>query len=174
MSGGRFWNEQLDEMLTDLWKANVLSTAGIAEKLGAASRNAVIGRAHRLGLETQFPKFRGGQAIMKRARKPSLGMRDRETARKILLAKATADAVVALPEGVELMDPEHTWRGERRDDRPTACAIHELGGPVGIAPCKCRWPLGTFGEPATFYCGAPAVDPLAYCGHHAARSMARA
>jgi GcrA cell cycle regulator len=48
--GGMTWTEERIEVLTKLW-AEGLSASQIAAELGGgASRNAVLGKAHRLGL----------------------------------------------------------------------------------------------------------------------------
>jgi GcrA cell cycle regulator len=44
-----FWTEERVSALQQLW-AQGLSASQIAERLGSVTRNAVIGKAHRLGL----------------------------------------------------------------------------------------------------------------------------
>jgi GcrA cell cycle regulator len=43
------WNDERIDLLKKLW-AEGLSASGIASRLGDVSRNAVIGKVHRLGL----------------------------------------------------------------------------------------------------------------------------
>ena len=45
-----YWNDERNDVLKALWKDG-LSASQIAGKLGGVSRNAVIGKIHRLGLE---------------------------------------------------------------------------------------------------------------------------
>ena len=46
------WTEERNDMLRELW-AEWLSCSKIAAQLGSTTRNAVIGKAHRLGLESR-------------------------------------------------------------------------------------------------------------------------
>ncbi|MBM3594778.1 MAG: GcrA cell cycle regulator [Alphaproteobacteria bacterium] len=46
------WTEERIAMLTKMWESGATASQ-IAEKLGAVSRNAVIGKAHRLGLKAR-------------------------------------------------------------------------------------------------------------------------
>lgn len=47
-----FWTEERVTALQQLW-AQGLSASQIAERLGSVTRNAVIGKAHRLGLASR-------------------------------------------------------------------------------------------------------------------------
>lgn len=54
-SSSAFWVNH-DAQLRELWADRKLSTRVIASMLGATSRHAVIGRAHRIGLPPKNPK----------------------------------------------------------------------------------------------------------------------
>ena len=57
------WTDERIEQLRQMWQAG--STASqIAEALGGVSRNAVIGKAHRLGLQARPSPVRGGEAAV--------------------------------------------------------------------------------------------------------------
>jgi hypothetical protein len=49
---GSFWSEERVELLKSMWEAGA-SASEIANKLGGVTRNAVIGKIHRLGLGSQ-------------------------------------------------------------------------------------------------------------------------
>ena len=76
------WTDERNDRLRELW-ATGLSCAKIAARLGGTTRNAVIGKAHRLGLESrQSPiSFDAGS--------------DRTTQRRITRAHKQIHAVVA-------------------------------------------------------------------------------
>ncbi len=58
------WTQDRVQMLRDLW-AEGLSASQIAERLGGTTRNAVIGKAHRLHLKSRpSPIKRQGPAIL--------------------------------------------------------------------------------------------------------------
>lgn len=53
------WTEERIEQLKQLWGEG-LSASQIAEQLGGVSRNAAIGKAHRLGLPSRPSPIKGG------------------------------------------------------------------------------------------------------------------
>ena len=50
-----YWPEQRAERLRELWRLG-LSVDKIAAEIGGITRNAVIGKAHRLGLDVLYPR----------------------------------------------------------------------------------------------------------------------
>lgn len=64
------WTEERIEKLTKMWEGG--STASqIAEELGGVSRNAVIGKAHRLGLKARPSPVKANDASEPAAAKPA-------------------------------------------------------------------------------------------------------
>ncbi|MGH6659052.1 MAG: GcrA family cell cycle regulator, partial [Sphingomicrobium sp.] len=61
------WTEERIERLKKLW-ADGSTASQIAEELGGVSRNAVIGKAHRLGLEQRPSPVKPGE---EKAKKPA-------------------------------------------------------------------------------------------------------
>lgn len=55
------WTDERIEQLKRLWEAGNTASQ-IAEELGGVSRNAVIGKAHRLGLQSRPSPVRGGDS----------------------------------------------------------------------------------------------------------------
>ena len=71
------WTEERIERLKKMWHDG--STASqIADELGGVSRNAVIGKAHRLGLEQRPSPVKPGEE--KEAKKPAAAPSTRATA----------------------------------------------------------------------------------------------
>lgn len=62
------WTEERVELLKDLWGSG-MTAAQIADRLGDVSRNAVIGKAHRLGLSQPKPAMPRAPSQAKAARK---------------------------------------------------------------------------------------------------------
>src|SRR5262245_36209220 len=64
------WTDERIERLKAMWTKG--STASqIAEELGGVSRNADIGKAHRLGLESRPSPVKAGEEKEKKAKAPS-------------------------------------------------------------------------------------------------------
>jgi GcrA cell cycle regulator len=121
-----------------------LTCSEIAAEIGV-SRNAVIGKIHRLGLSSGRPA--GAQALgcPPRARRPRAPTQSR------LLRLAYAQA----PDGGEAIVFDTTV------DSAQPCSLVEL------AERKCRWPLGDPVKPDFAFCGNEAVTGFTYCMGHA-------
>lgn len=85
------WTDERIDQLKKLWeKGNTASQ--IAEELGGVSRNAVIGKAHRLGLKSRPSPVKSGN---KKAKTP------RKTKEKTVKPKTKTAAVTEAPKKVE-------------------------------------------------------------------------
>ena len=61
------WTEERIERLKAMWTKGATASQ-IAEELGGVSRNAVIGKAHRLGLESRPSPVKAGEEKEKKAK----------------------------------------------------------------------------------------------------------
>src|SRR5829696_8536452 len=61
------WTEERIERLKAMWTKGATASQ-IADELGGVSRNAVIGKAHRLGLESRPSPVRSGEEKEKKAK----------------------------------------------------------------------------------------------------------
>ncbi len=135
MDTGQPWSKPKDDMLRELWMAH--SAAEIAIRIGAASKNAVIGRARRLGLP---PKAKPA-----RAPPPRPSRKQKAEARKPRRSKplvAIVEAVVRAP-----LEPTRSFE---------ALVQHE-----------CRFPIGDPGTPGFGFCGRPVSGRVYCAAHHA-------
>jgi GcrA cell cycle regulator len=182
------WNEDQIAELRRLWAAGP-STAEIGRILGCG-KNAVVGKAHRLGLPSRpspiRTSLRSAQASARRAEHlrqvqalnaqgftaaamgARLGIRA-ETVGKLLRSVGLASpGRGALPAGAGLPDVPVVRRAAApRDALPSApVAAHPS---IRADRCGCRWPLG---EPRTAgfrFCNEPGVVPgKPYCAEHCA------
>ena len=64
------WTDERIDHLKKLWEKG-LTASQIAEELGGVSRNAVIGKAHRLGLKSRPSPVKSGDSKKKAAPKKS-------------------------------------------------------------------------------------------------------
>jgi GcrA cell cycle regulator len=152
------WTDERVEVLKKLW-ADGLSAAQIANKLGEVTRNAVIGKVHRLGLAGRAttirrpPRPRSNIALFP-ARSPQTQYRTfGNTALKIAMQpeerkSATIVPLRALPEL-----------------EPAPDGIIQL---VDLKECMCKWPVGDPMEEGFHFCGRKKAATGAYCEHHAA------
>jgi GcrA cell cycle regulator len=92
-----WWTEDRDADLKELWKVEGLTASHIAERIGAASRCAVLGRAQRLGLRKTLVRRPAVAETEKKAKSPWTKEKDAEL-RKLwevdgLSARGIADAM---------------------------------------------------------------------------------
>ncbi len=145
------WTDERVELLKKLW-SDGLSASQIAAELGGITRNAVIGKVHRLGLSG---RAKAPSSAIPRQRKPRAPSQMFRAARPMMRGN-TALAMPAYdydpepePEPIENIIPI----GQR-------CTLVELTEET------CRWPIGDPGSPDFFFCGGRRVAGLPYCGHH--------
>lgn len=137
------WTEERVEQLKTLW-AEGLSAAQIANKMGGVTRNAVIGKVHRLGLS--------GRAT------PAKPQRGRAPASEKKEEGATAKTV---QQEVKPVIPEPEF---------IAPLVLDSGDRMTVATIKnnmCKWPIG---DPATdefHFCGQSTLSGKSYCAYHA-------
>ena len=144
------WTDERVETLKKLW-AEGHSASQIAAELGGVTRNAVIGKVHRLGLAG---RAKSPSSAAPRPRKPRVAshmMRAPRTSMRGNTALAHAYDLDIEPEP-ELIDNVIPL-GQRR-------SLLELTEET------CRWPIGDPGTPDFFFCGGPAITSLPYCAYH--------
>ncbi len=123
--------------------ASGLSCSQIAAEIGV-TRNAVIGKIHRLGLSPGRPAA-PARSCPPRARQP------RSSPQRQFLRLMFAPAPGVAGEDAEPMPVESMQR----------CSLLDL------APDKCRWPVGDPCAADFAYCGNQAVAGFSYCDGHA-------
>ena len=147
------WTDDRVDRLRDLWGKG-LSASQIAAQLGdGITRNAVIGKAHRLGLEGRPSPIRGGGS----------GIRVRRRIRKPVLPSHPQTVTEAERRGrSRLVDQTPS---EPPLEIPTA-SVRKDGAP-GKGP-RCLWPIGDPGDPDFRFCGHTARPGRPYCNEHCA------
>ena len=150
------WTDDRVELLRKLW-LDGHSASQISAELGqGVTRNAVIGKVHRLGLSGRA-KAPGAQA--------AASMRERQTPRR-QPGRSMAPMVrgnVALA-----MQPRHFIEPAPKPVEQVVVPISERVTLMELKEAMCRWPLG---DPATAefrFCGIKSSGkPGPYCAYHA-------
>ncbi len=150
------WTEERVEILKKLW-AEGLSASQIANRLGGVTRNAVIGKVHRLGLSGRVttPRIKSIHT-RKRSARPA-----QRNARKPFRVPGSA-TVKAFQPPLEARRPAPAPRFEElvipADERATLLTLKE---------CDCRWPIGDPQDEDFHFCGRKKLPGLPYCEYHA-------
>ncbi len=142
------WTDERVELLKKLW-SDGLSASQIAGELGGITRNAVIGKVHRLGLSGRAKSPSSSVPRPRKARSPSMMRISRPQVRGNTALAYDYDAEPE-PELVEAVIP--------LEQRKTL---------VQLTEATCRWPVGDPGSTEFFFCGGEAKDDGPYCTHHA-------
>ena len=130
------WTEEKVNKLKELWgKSNTASQ--IAEIIGGVSRNAVIGKAHRLNLSSKI-KARSSiqnQKSLDKNQNTSIKLKGKRGRLKTLLLDKN-------------FEPENPKTLEQLDND------------------NCRWPIGHPDEENFYFCGRKPIEGFAYCKLH--------
>jgi GcrA cell cycle regulator len=150
------WTEERVAELKKLW-AEGHSASQIAKRLGSVTRNAVIGKVHRLGLSGRATPSRPVKRPPRLARpKPQVAPRPAAPARAGASAPAAAmREIVAGPAPHEaLVEPHRLPNG----DMVTVMTVKDS---------MCKWPIGDPADVAFGFCGRPSCNGAPYCAEHA-------
>ena len=150
------WTEERIEVLTKLW-AEGLSASQIAAELGGgASRNAVLGKAHRLGLVRHETKGPSTPRSPKPPRPPTP-----PAAAEPPVPQAPAPAPLTV-------DPPSAAQPAGTPPEQNVIAPRSAGVTImELREAMCRFPLGDPTTPEFRFCGTQASTGLPYCAHHA-------
>ncbi len=162
------WTDELVAQMLKLWEEG-LSASEIARRLGhGLSRNAVIGKIHRLRAAGKVAGQRKSDPTPRKRATPKPGRRKEAAA--IVSTPSTAaprGGGVAVVERVEAVAQEVV---EAQPQQRLRLVELEKGLVQDIMELKydsCRWPIGNPGEDDFSYCGRKAGDGKPYCEHHA-------
>jgi GcrA cell cycle regulator len=142
------WTEERVEMAEKLW-AQGHSARAIAKQLGGLTRNAVIGKMHRLGHKRS--DFGQGQTFGKAASMARWGKRKLKPAP----LKVRAPVVKSGPLPAEQPAPERLYKLDALVEREDAERVK-----------LCRYIYGDPKEPTSGYCGCQAATGSSYCEAH--------
>jgi GcrA cell cycle regulator len=138
------WTQERVEQLRSYVNPG-LTCGQIADEIGV-TRNAVIGKIHRLGLSPGRTAGRPARERPPRDRRPRL-FTQRQVLRLVYAQAPCAAHAAAVG-----------WTPVESAQR---CSLLEL------AQGKCRWPINDPGEADFAFCGNDSIPALSYCAGHA-------
>lgn len=153
------WTNERVELLKKLW-SDGLSASQIAGELGGVTRNAVIGKVHRLGLSGRAKTT----TTSAKPRRPRTSAAPSNAAPKRPSPQPMTHGATALKADIA---PEPA-----AEPKPAVEPIAELV-PISqratiltLTERTCKWPIG---DPATddfYFCGRQSDAGVPYCAHH--------
>ncbi len=164
------WTDERVEILKTLW-AEGLSASQIAAQLGGISRNAVIGKVHRLKLSSR------GRAVPppSRQKKPTReapaaerpAARESSPARNAAPQPKTATPVI----GATALKPRAETEAEVLAEMPpeSSAVVVPISRRLALTELTertCKWPIGDPLSEDFHFCGNDAGDSGPYCSYH--------
>ena len=140
------WTDERVALLSKLW-ADGLSASQIAAELGGITRNAVIGKVHRLGLSGRAKSPSSSSPRPRKTRTGGHMLRVSRPAMRGNTALAYDYQDEPEPELIEIP----------LEQRKTLLQLNEK---------TCRWPVGDPGSTDFFFCGGDAANEQPYCAFH--------
>ncbi len=142
------WTDDRVATLKKLW-LDGLSASQIAKQLGGVTRNAVIGKVHRLGLSGRASPSQPARPAFKAPRPPRPAVQVQPAPRRVEVVQQPVQAVP--PPQMQVY----------RHEEPGSATVLTLGAHM------CKWPIG---DPATdgfSFCGRRTGEDGPYCVEHA-------
>jgi GcrA cell cycle regulator len=130
------WNPERVEKLRELWKKGHTASQ-IASLLGDTTRNAVIGKAHRLNLDARAPSKKTSPRLTKEDNVPEIKTQK--------LGRKARFKALLLDKDFEQENPK---------------TLEELNEET------CKWPIGHPYEEKFYFCGRRPLDKFPYCQLH--------
>lgn len=153
------WTDERVELLRKLWSEG-LSASQIATQLGGVSRNAVIGKVHRLKLSARGRT----SSAQPRVKKPAASAPAVKPAPRP--ARPAAPANVGATALAIQFDAEPVARQLVRTSENVIVPISRNLTLIQLTERTCKWPNGDPLSEEFSFCGNEAGENAPYCGYH--------
>lgn len=192
------WTDERIDQLKAMWEKG-MTASQIADELGGVSRNAVIGKAHRLGLQSRPSPVKANETPRKKvARKPapsataeSGGSADEASPVAATQPSEGKAAVAGEPQQPRTPQPRivsigpggflRQGPGDQQAPIPPAPPrrlvpskpspeIADKTSLLDLTEKICKWPMGHPGEPDFHFCGEKVNPGFPYCVEHCGRA----
>lgn len=157
------WTDERVDKLKKLWSEG-LSASQIAAQLGGVSRNAVIGKVHRLSLPGRAKA--GGTTAARSQKRATIST---QQVRPQAYAPRTVTRTVTRPSGATMLKEEievDAMEVMERSADNVVVPIFRRVPLIRLTERTCKWPLGDPLKEDFCFCGNDSPDTSPYCGFH--------
>lgn len=164
------WTDERVELLKKMWGEGQ-SASQIAKELGGVTRNAVIGKVHRLGLSNRAGSTtpaKPSKEAPKAAAKPAEPVAEAKPEAPAPQSAPTPMRKQIIPAGQPL-PPQPSANEISPEALATVREVEKTARKISLMELTertCKWPIG---DPATdefWFCGLPAQAGKPYCEAH--------
>ena len=159
------WTDERVETLRRLW-AEGLSASQLAAQLGGVSRNAVIGKVHRLKLSSRGRAAPAQARQKKPASKPNGAPKAPTKGPSGGGSRAMPQSIGATALSAEF-DAEPVARQAHRPSQDVVIPISRRLKLVELTDRTCKWPNGDPLHEDFHFCGHASAETGPYCAYHA-------
>jgi GcrA cell cycle regulator len=182
------WTDERIDRLKELWSKGVTASQ-IADELGGVSRNAVIGKAHRLGLQSRPSPVKANEppptpkpkaerpAPVPKAAAPARPEPVRPAPQTVPAAPAPAEPAQPIVRSIGPGGFVRQGPGDQQAPIPPApprrlvpakpsAEVADKTSLLDLNERICKWPIGHPGEPDFHFCGKLSNPGFPYCVEH--------
>lgn len=156
------WTDERVELLRKLWSEG-LSASQIAAQLGGVSRNAVIGKVHRLKLSS---RGRATAAPARQKKPTQVATATKTVSRPVTTTTRTVTTSIGATALQAQFDVEPVARQYIRPSENVVVPISRRLQLVQLNERTCKWPNGDPLSEDFSFCGNDAAETGPYCGYH--------
>ncbi|HEV7252861.1 MAG TPA: GcrA family cell cycle regulator [Mesorhizobium sp.] len=171
------WTEERVELLRRLWSEG-LSASQIAAQLGGVTRNAVIGKVHRMKLSNRGRAATAAPATKKKAAPSAVASvaqaAQAQPAAQSMVKAAVAAAAVLRPMAIGATALQAQFDTEPQMARAFTRSVDGVVVPISrrlrlvqLNERTCKWPNGDPLNEDFNFCGNECADTGPYCRYHA-------
>lgn len=168
------WTDERVEKLKKLWSEG-LSASQIAAQLGGVSRNAVIGKVHRLSLPGRAKA--GGTTASRSQKRITVsthsghaGHSGQSRQQTTFQPRTTMTRTISRPSGATMLKEEvEIDLMEEMETSPrnnVVVPIFKRVPLIRLTERTCKWPIGDPLKDDFCFCGNDSPDTSPYCGFH--------
>ncbi len=155
------WSEERVELLRKLWDEGLSASRIAAELAGGVTRNAVIGKVHRLGLSGRVKAQSSASTARARPKTQGLGRPQGAQHRPTAMPMRGNTALAIQPRAMQMP-------ALRDNTGNNVVPMAENVTIMELRESMCRWPVGDPASAEFRYCGGKApIGDGPYCSYHA-------